>query len=126
MKARVKATGETIEVMQVYEKGESFYVRLDMLSTTEVRYHISELEFEGFETEGKFAETCLNGLKQGIMHEPDYWTRLEHQYAGMAMQGILSNPESELDYKYDETLPQALAECSVKVATALVKKLKNE
>ena len=25
MKARVKATGETIEIMQVYEKGESFY-----------------------------------------------------------------------------------------------------
>ena len=23
--------------------------------------------------------------------EPDYWTRLEHQYAGMAMQGILAN-----------------------------------
>ena len=23
---------------------------------------------------------------------PDYWTRLEHTYAGMAMQGILTNP----------------------------------
>ena len=23
--------------------------------------------------------------------EPDYWTRLEHQYAGMAMQGLLNN-----------------------------------
>lgn len=91
MKARVKATGETIEVMQVYEKGESFYVRLDMLSTTEVRYHISELEFEGFETEGKFAETCLNGIKQGVDYNPDYWTRLEHQAAIAAMQGILSN-----------------------------------
>ena len=88
MKARVKATGELIEIMQVYEKGESFYVRLDMLNTSEVRYHISELEFEGFETEGKFAETCLNGIKQGADYIPDYWTRLEHTYAGMAIQGI--------------------------------------
>lgn len=24
--------------------------------------------------------------------EPDYWTKLEHLYAGMAMQGILTNP----------------------------------
>jgi hypothetical protein len=37
MKARVKATGEIVEIMQVYEKGESFYVRLDMLDTTEAR-----------------------------------------------------------------------------------------
>ena len=58
--------------------------------------------------------------------EPDYWTRLEHQYAGMAMQGILSNPESELDYKGDETLPQALAGCAAKVAHALVEKMKEE
>lgn len=57
--------------------------------------------------------------------EPDYWEKLKHQYAGMAMEGILSNPESELDYKGDETLPQALAECAVKVATALVEKLKS-
>ena len=26
-----------------------------------------------------------------IKASPDYWTRLEHQYAGMAMQGVLSN-----------------------------------
>jgi hypothetical protein len=59
-------------------------------------------------------------------HTPDYWTRLEHQYAGMAMQGILSNPESELDYKGDEALPQALAGCAAKVAHALVEKLKEK
>lgn len=42
------------------------------------------------------------------------------------MQGILSNPESELDYKGDETLPQALAGCAAKVAHALVEKMKEE
>ena len=117
MKARVKATGETIEVMQVYEKGESFYVRLDMLSTTEVRYHISELEFEGFETEGKFAETCLNGIKQGVDYNPDYWTRLEHQATIAAMQGFLAG-RMEDTYK-------RVAEFSINQAHALVEKLKN-
>jgi hypothetical protein len=59
-------------------------------------------------------------------YNPDYWTRLEHTYAGMAMQGILSNSESELDYKDDDTLPQALAGCAAKVAHALVEKLKEK
>lgn len=27
--------------------------------------------------------------------DPDYWTRLEHQYAGMAMQGILAHEDTE-------------------------------
>ena len=122
MKARVKATGELIEIMQVYEKGESFYVRLDMLNTSEVRYHISELEFEGFETEGKFAETCLNGIKQGADYIPDYWTRLEHQYTGMAMQGILSNNEL-----YREICKSRNLEITkMEYAHALVEKMQEE
>lgn len=62
----------------------------------------------------------------GLNSDPDYWTRLEHTYAGMALQGILSNPESELDYKGDETLPQALAGCAAKIAHALVEKMKEK
>ena len=61
-----------------------------------------------------------------VQGAPDYWDRLLHQYAGMAMQGILSNPESELDYNGDETLPQALAGCAAKIAHALVEKMKNQ
>ena len=130
MKARVKATGEVIEVMQVYEKGESFYVRLDMLDTLEVRYHISELEFEGVETEGKFAQICLNGIKQGIDCNPDYWTRLEHQYAGMAMQGMLSNTSLitvlfDATKDHDELLKEVVI-CSHEYAHALVEKMKNK
>ena len=110
--------------MQVYEKGESFYVRLDMLDTIEVRYHISELEFEGVETEGKFAQICLNGIKQGIDYNPDYWTRLEHQAAIAAMQGILSMPVygsngSEVDQ-------DAVIECAMEYAHTLVEKMKNK
>ena len=124
MKARVKATGELIEIMQVYEKGESFYVRLDMLNTSEVRYHISELEFEGFETERNFAETCLNGIKQGADYIPDYWTRLEHTYAGMAIQGILSNANHALWDR--ENNAEGIAKSASAIAHALVEKMKEE
>lgn len=130
MKARIKETGELIEVMQVYEKGESFYVRLDMLDTLEVRYHISELEFEGVETEGKFAQTCLNGIKQDIDNNPNYWDRLEHQYAGMAMQGILANIDllMSLTKKKDPDYPAkyTVAEFAKDCAKALVEKMKNK
>lgn len=122
MKARIKETGELIEVMQVYEKGESFYVRLDMLDTIEVRYHISELEFEGVETEGKFAQICLNGIKQGIDYNPDYWTRLEHQAAIAAMQGILSNNELYREICKSRNLEITIME----YAHALVEKMKNK
>ena len=96
MKARVKATGEIVEV--------SSSNKLGLLTEDNRFFLIEELEEVN----------------------PDYWEKLKHQYAGMAMQGILSNPESELDYIDDETLPQALAECAAKIATALVQKLKEE
>ena len=103
MKARVKATGEIVEV---HDCSADMYVE-KFGEITGRLYHITELDFDNLDY-------------------PDYWTRLEHQYAGMAMQGILSNPESELDYKGDETLPQALAGCAAKVAHALVEKMKEE
>lgn len=130
MKATIKATGEIVEVMQVYEKGESFYVRLDVLDTTEVRYHISELEFEGFETEGKFAETCLNGIKQDSAYAPDYWTRLEHQYAGMAMQGILGNQTYTKNLLETSTSAKdardMIVDASMYLAHAFIQKLKEK
>ena len=67
MKARVKATGEIIEVFQ-YGK-----------------YHF--LEYIGEKTGRLFLAEELDLLDI----YPDYWTRLEHQYAGMAMQGLLNN-----------------------------------
>lgn len=129
MKARVKATGETIEIMQVYEKGESFYVRLDMLDTTEVRYHISELEFEGFETEGKFAETCLNGIKQGVDYIPDYWERIKHQAMIAAMQAIITNPigfEHVRASNQGRCISEDVADIAKGYAADLVSKMKEE
>lgn len=52
-------------------------------------------------------------------NEPDYWTRLEHQYAGMAMQGILSHMGVTV-------APEWVAEEAEAYATALVEKLKAE
>ena len=51
--------------------------------------------------------------------EPDYWERLKHQYAGMAMQGILSNQNIGADVTY-------MVNLSIECATALVEKLKSE
>ena len=50
----------------------------------------------------------------------DYWTRLEHQYAGMAMQGIMAN---SLFMPYDG---KEIADLCNDIATALVNKLKGE
>ena len=62
MKARVKETGEIVEVVL----NGIFYDRTD----NKERYYHHELDFN---------DTI------------DYWTRLEHRYAGMAMQGLLNN-----------------------------------
>lgn len=62
--------------------------------------------------------------------DPDYWTRLEHQYAGMAMQGILSNSElfkatAKNAEEFGLILPQAVAIDANCFAQALVEKLKE-
>ena len=103
MKARVKATGEIVDgSAMVSFNGDDFY--------------LNELEVIQDDSE----KTLYDELDEV------YWANMKHQYAGMAMQGILSNPESELDYNDDETLPQALAACAAKVAHALVEKIKEE
>ena len=54
----------------------------------------------------------------------DYWTRLEHQYAGMAMQGILSNANHALWDR--ENNAEGIAKSASVIAHALVEKYKNE
>ena len=55
---------------------------------------------------------------------PDYWTRLEHQYAGMAMQGILSNANHALWDR--ENNAEGIAKSASIIAHALVEKLKEK
>lgn len=59
----------------------------------------------------------LNNVE--IIDDPDYWTRLKHQYAGMAMQGLLQN-EAYCHYEEDK-----LAYYAIQYAHALVEKMKS-
>ena len=58
-------------------------------------------------------------------YNPDYWTRLEHQYAGMAMQGILSDIE-QITPEKGRSFFDEIVDISFKVAHALVEKYKKE
>lgn len=92
MKARVKATGKTIDVK---EFADGVYV-----STYNDDVYLEEnLDFWGLD---------------------DYWVRLEHTYAGMAMQGMLASREH-----YGLLTPNQIASDAYKYAHALVKKLKE-
>ena len=53
--------------------------------------------------------------------DPDYWEKLKHQYAGMAMQQLVHLVNVGYEYVYEETAIIAL-----NFATALVEKLKEE
>lgn len=94
MKARVKATGEIIELcnMEFDEDGNEYYR--------------DELELIGD-------------------YEPDYWKKLKHQYAGMAMQGMLSNCEFPL-YSTEGYYKDNIADNALEYATTLINKLKEE
>lgn len=100
MKARVKATGEIVEIIAIDEPY--------LFCSDGAHYGIESLE--------------------GIEHEIDYWTRLEHQYAGMAMQGMVSNSEMfiELGNAKGLSVENAIAEASIKIARAIVGKMKEE
>ena len=56
----------------------------------------------------------------------DYWTRLEHQYAGAAMQELIANPifmkDHEGDFQVNEDM---VAVYAYDIAHALVQKLKG-
>ena len=90
MKARVKATGEIVEVefVNTYRLNDGSFVEVFRDLNTDTLCFGRDLDFD---IEGKFDENCLNGIKQNIVHDPDYWARLEHQYAGMEMQVMSEN-----------------------------------
>jgi hypothetical protein len=55
----------------------------------------------------------------------DYWTRLEHQYAGMAMQGLMSYVK-QITPKKGRSFCDEIVDISFTVAHALVEKLKEK
>ena len=52
--------------------------------------------------------------------DPDYWTRLEHQYAGMAMQGMLVSHRINSILENGDVIPTGIAMLSRSIAHALV------
>ena len=94
MKARVKATGEIVEL---YHYGKPYYIE-----------YIDENVGRTFLPE-----------ELDLLDDPDYWTRLEHQYAGMAMQGLCMNDFCECVGADD------IATDAVAIAHALIQKLKE-
>ena len=91
MKARVKATGEIVDVNEfctLHDSGERTYY-------------------------------WANALELITKDNPDYWTRLEHQYAGQFMQAMISSSD------YIDVSEKAIADASLRMAHALVEKLKE-
>jgi hypothetical protein len=62
----------------------------------------------------------VEDIREEITNTPDYWTRLKHQYAGMAMQGLLSNERC-----WEENADK-IAEVAICYAKELVKGLRVE
>ena len=99
MKARVKATGEIVEV------------------------HTSD-DADFVDRNGKYYwehELFFGSLDVSSYDDPDYWTRLEHQYAGMAMQQLVHLVNVGYENVYEET-----AIIATNFAHALVEKMKEE
>ena len=96
MKARIKATGNIVDV-EWYGHNSMGTIYADVTHTT--KYYEYELDFN----------TVY-----------DYWTRLEHQYAGMAMQGLLQSPHLNIMQE------EPLVGMASSIAHALVEKLKEK
>ena len=119
MKARVKATGEIVEVDfdTVTIKGKQFGVVTDTKRLCKPcrdyrKFYQDELEF-------------ISPVDTEVV---DYWEKLKHQYAGMAMQGILSNEDYckvLLDGVNEWSFAERVASASKDFATTLVEKLKK-
>ena len=110
MKARIKATGEILDVQAISDYlNEYGQIVVEYKDNDGIIYTSFELDF---------------GLEENI-HIPDYWTRLEHQYAGMAMQGILSNPRI-METSGCKNDHERLVETTISIAHALVEKMKEE
>lgn len=111
MKARVKATGEIVDIAYTYNTvGKNPISKCETLEGK--RYNEDDLDFN-IEDD----------------NTPDYWTRLEHTYAGMAMQGILTDEWGSTYISNPKSKEQHLAlvtNAATEIAHALVEKMKEE
>ncbi|MBR5183120.1 MAG: hypothetical protein IKW15_01445 [Bacteroidales bacterium] len=107
MKARVKATGEIVDVLPYADEDGT------------VRFYAN--------MENKWHEAYEIDIVSEVT-QPDYWEKLHHQAAIAAMQGVLSNKElfnAITDGVWPPNRHAYIAARCDEYATALVKKLKN-
>ena len=110
MEARVKATGKIVEVVGEGIQNSNMVMTAHGEWFTKDELDIVPLSWKPF--------------------EPTYWQKLEHTYAGMAMQGILANIDLLMslgkkktnDYPVKYTVTEFAKDC----AHALVEKYKKE
>ena len=111
MKARVKETGKIVDVIAISDYINEFgQIIGEYKDANGTLYTSYDLDFY---------------IEEGITI-PDYWTRLEHQYAGMAMQGLLSSGKLNILVDNSDVLPKGIAIVSREFARALVKKVRYE
>ena len=108
IKARVKSTGDIFEVSDTTTIYPEHYDK---------SYNITEVEF-------------LDVKEKSFAKDDDYWTRLEHTYAGMAMQGMLNNSLLTTGLlkagKSHEDFVDEVTRTALRYAHALVEKMKEE
>ena len=109
MKARVKATGEIVKV--AYLSSDRYGNKYYNVTTDTRTYRETELE--------------MMSDKGDYFYTYDYWEKLKHQYAGMAMQGLLMNEHVYSGQDMSDALDEFVATNAICIATALVEKLKN-
>lgn len=97
MKARVKATGDIIEISEGYSH---LYAE-----NYDKSYNLNELEFLDVKE------------KSFPKDEPDYWEKLKHQYAVIFTKSFLDNCDTSVD-------PEQIIDDAINMATSLVIKLK--
>jgi len=115
MKARVKATGDIIDVKEVTKYDSNYNPLVYYKAENGFSHQEEHLDFKDL-TQGK-VDVKEKSLPKD---EPDYWEKLKHQYAGMALQGILSNPEQIALYDID------CVGLAVRTVDLLINKLKEE
>ena len=133
MKARIKATGEIVEV------GIDYNQDADFIAPNGLLYWQEELDFTNVNTKIMREETMIEAINdidsircmvedihEEMTNTPDYWTRLEHTYAGMAMQGILACEEWKIAPREGVSFAGEVALQAHELAHALVEKYKKE
>ena len=109
MKARVKETGKIVEVIAISDYiNENGQIIGEYKDGNGMLYTSYDLDFY---------------IEEGITI-PDYWTRLEHQYAGMAMQGLMTILPN-IGGLEGRTPKDEIVDIATATAHALVEKIKE-